>query len=203
MHLNPVISLFFFVLSYYYADANAEAYRLFTDQNNRTIEARFNKFNGDYVQIVRRDGRSFRVKPSAFSYDDQKYFADLKEKINPKTNRLWTADDFKGLLLRDKWTCQIKSGAHKHIIEFSLDKIDIDKDDIPDGRKIVHHTSFVNKKRLSSFGWWKVNAEGIIETSIGTWEYDKKGNLLTGKCKSCYSSCCSVLRPFVKQLEQK
>ena len=183
--------------------SNQEPYRVFTDEKQRTIEARFKGFKGDQIEIVRRDGRTFRVYPSRFSYPDQKYISGLREKINPKTNRLWNKNDFKSLLVRNKWTCEIKSGEYKHIIEFALEKIDLDKDDIPDGRKFAHHTSFINKKRQSSFGWWKVNREGVIETSLGTWEYDKQNGKLKGHCKSCYSSCCATLSPYVRQIEQR
>ena len=202
MYKNRGLLLSFFVITLT-LNSNQESFRIFTNANNQKIEARFKSFKGNLIEITRKDGLSFRVNPLSFSNEDQEYISDLKSKINPKTNRLWTENDFKSLILRNKWTCRIESGDYKHIFEFSLDKIDLDKDDIPDGRKVVHHTSWVNKRRQSNFGWWKVNAEGALETSIGNWVYDKKNNILTGACKSCNSSCCSSLRPFIMQIEQR
>ena len=184
--------------------SNPQPYRIFTDENQRTIEARFKSFKGDQIEIVRKDGQIFRVYPSRFSYPDQKYISDLREKINPKTNRLWNENDFKSILVRNKWTCEIKNGEYKHIIEFDLEKIDLDNDDIPDGRKIAHHSSNINKDaRQTTFGWWKVDSDGLVETSIGVWVFDKKSEKLSGNCKSCYSSRCETLSKYARQIEQR
>ena len=129
--------------------------------------------------------------------------SNLRKKIDLKTNRLWNENDFKSLLVRNKWICEIKSGKYKHIIEFSLEKIDLNKDYITNGPKFLHHTSFINKKRQSSFGWWKVNSEGVIETSVGTWKYGKQNRKLMGQYRSCYSSCCTTLSPYVRQIGQR
>ena len=179
-----------------------EPYRFFTDKNNRTMEARFQAFRGDFVEIQRKDGRSFRVSPKVFSDEDQEYFSKLKLRINPKTNRLWTANDFKSLILKTKWTCNLKPGAYKHILVFEFEKVDLDKDDVPDGMKMTHHTSHVNKFGDARYGTWKVNEDGLLETSRGTWMYDKKSGFLVGSCGYCSSSCCKTLKPHIRQIEK-
>lgn len=200
------IKLFFYLLSSLMLNfdlkSNQEPYRIFTDEKQRKIEAKFMRFKGKQIEIMRKDGKLFRISPSRFSYPDQEYISKLREEINPKTNRLWNENDFKSILVRSKWTCEIKNGEYKHIIEFDLEKIDLDKDDIMDGCKIAHHTSRINKERQTTFGWWKVSSKGLIETSIGNWIYDKKSEKLTGNCKCCYSSCCGTLSKYVRQIEQ-
>ena len=197
-------ALFCFLQSFLFVVISSarEPYRFFTDENNRTMEARFQAFRGDFVEIVRKDGRSFRVSPKVFSDEDQEYFSKLKLRINPRTNRLWTANDFKSLILKTKWTCNLKPGAYKHILVFDLEKVDLDKDDVPDGKKVTHHTSHVNKYKEARYGTWKVNEDGLLETSRGTWRYDKGSGFLVGNCGYCGSSCCKNLQPYIRQIEE-
>ena len=195
-------ALFCFLQSFLFVVISSarEPYRFFTDENNRTMEARFQSFRGDFVEIVRKDGRSFRVSPRVFSDEDQEYFSKLKLRINPRTNRLWTANDFKSLILKTKWTCNLKPGAYKHILDF--EKVDLDKDDVLDGMKMTHHTSHVNKYKEARYGTWKVNEDGLLETSRGTWRYDKESGFLVGNSGYCGSSCCKNLQPHIRQIEE-
>lgn len=178
----------------------SEPYRFFTDDNNRSIEAKLLGFQGDKIKIIRKDGRIFILNPNIFSYCDQNYITNFKAKINPKTNKPWNSNDFKSVILKQKWTCNLKPGAYKHILQFELDKIDLDKDDIPDGRKLTYQTSHINKKS-ASFGTWTVDELGLVETSKGIWKFDKRSGFLIGQIK--YSNCCQTLMPYLKQIEFK
>ena len=60
-----------------------EPVRTWTDVKGKAIEARFTKFVGDKVEIVRADGRPFTVSPSIFSEGDRKYLDELRRKPKP------------------------------------------------------------------------------------------------------------------------
>ena len=183
--------------------ANQEPLRTFTDNKGRTMEARIVRFQDGGVVIQRSDGKVFSLSPDVLSPDDQAYIAERRSQINPKTNRPWVANDFKIILTKEKqWTCELKPGAYKHLVKFTLDKIDLDKDDLPDGNKISHQTSRGNKYYDIRFGTWEVDDSGNVTSTLGDWKYDKRSKNLIPKrpCCSC-GKCRGVLMPHLKQLE--
>lgn len=167
------------------------------------MEARIVRFQDGGVVIQRSDGKVFSLSPDVLSPADQAYIAKRRSKINPKTNRPWVANDFTIILTKEKqWTCELKPGATKHLIKFTLDKIDLDKDDLPDGNKISHQVSIGYKRGRITFGTWEVDDSGNVTSTLGDWKYDKRSKNLIPKrpCCSC-RKCRGVLMPHLRQIE--
>jgi internalin A len=88
-----------------------EPVRDWTNVRGKTIEARFTKFVGDKVEIVRADGQVFTVSPSIFSEDDRKSLNELRRKSKP-TN---IAADLSNLFRRDPVERLIRESLNKPI----------------------------------------------------------------------------------------
>ena len=107
-----------------------ETFRSWTDVQGRTVSAKYIKLSGSNVIIEREaDRRKMTFPLGRLSQSDQSYVKKIQVQAATSLSR----NDYKGMLLREKkWTNRVGDSFQRFFFAFKLDKVDNDKDGIPD-----------------------------------------------------------------------
>ena len=138
-----------------------EDFRNWTNKDGNSIEAKFIKFKGDKIEIRRKDGFTFTLDPLTLSKEDQEYLTELRKRTDSR-GMLWTKATATYEITRQKWFDTPKDRAILYYHTFKKEKVDLDKDGISDGYKVLR----------------KANGGVFTNTKIRAWDVTEEGHLL-------------------------
>ena len=154
-----------------------ETFRSWTDVQGRTVSAKYIKLSGSNVIIEREaDRRKMTFPLGRLSQSDQSYVKQMQAQAAKSMSR----NDYKGMLLREKkWTNRVGDSFQRFFFAFKLDKVDNDKDGIPEGEKVIVQQLWHGGRESA------LKAKIIMEQAcVGSWRVDDSGKLEIdlGKC---------------------
>ena len=155
-----------------------ETFRTWTDVEGRTVSAKYIKLSGSNVIIEREaDRRKMTFPLGRLSVNDQSYVKKIKAKAGKSLSR----NDYKGMLLREKkWTNRVGGSYQRFFFAFKLDKVDSDRDGIPEGEKVIVQQLWHGGRESA------LKAKIIMEQAcVGSWRVDDSGKLEINLSK-CY-----------------
>ena len=138
-----------------------EDFRNWTNKEGNSIEAKFIKFKGDKIEIRRKDGFTFTLDPLTLSQIDQEHLAELKKRTD-SSGKLWTKALASYEITRQKWFDTPKDRGILYYHTFKKEKVDLDKDGVFDGYKVLR----------------KANGGVYRDTKIRAWDVTEDGHLL-------------------------
>ena len=117
---------------------------------------------------------------SRLSQNDQSYVKNIPTTAGKSLSQ----NDYKGMLLREKkWTNRIGGSFQRFFFAFKLDKVDADKDGVPEGNKVIvqqlwhgGYESTLKAKIImehACVGSWKVDDSGRLDVDLGKCYPDK------------------------------
>ena len=135
-------------------------FRNWTNKDGNSIEAKFIKFKDAKIEIRRKDGFTFTLDPSTLSQEDQDYLKELKKRTDSR-GMLWTKASATYELTRQKWFDTPKDRAILYYHTFKKEKVDLDKDGVSDGYKVLRRANG-GVYRDSKIKAWDVTEDGHL-----------------------------------------
>ena len=136
-----------------------DGYRLWKHQDGRSIEAKFIKFENDFIKIKRRDEYVFSFDPSELSEIDKNHLALLK-KQSDSTGQVWHKGNYQQELIHQKWFDLPPETPTCKYFDFTNESIDLDKDGRMDGFK-VRNFYRINKEFIKPKAW-EMDENGVL-----------------------------------------
>jgi hypothetical protein len=154
-----------------------QEYRNWTNNEGKSIEARFIKFTKDKFEIRRKDGRSFTMTSDMLSEEDQKFLEELRKRADSR-GYIWDASSASYELKRQKWFDSEKDDRSVNFYEFKSEKIDINEDQKSDGNR-VRIFQKLNKYKykpkaweVDDYGYLYLRSANSNTTYEGKYKYD-------------------------------
>ena len=142
-------------------------HRFWTNLDGKKIEAKIHNASKDYIKILLKNGKMFRLSKDSLSPNDQVYI----EKYLQGKDKL-TDDQILKRLTMYKWR-NTPSGSWDFRFEFKTTKT-------ADDWRVVKWVFYNQRGRTGS---WKLEPNGIVKSNFGTWQFplkDQNNKILTG-----------------------